>query len=714
MPPIRVGGTGSERAPRDRATGRNRRPLLKSATTERSGLELPIDHFRLLGVSPTTDAHTVLRTLQLRLDRAPDQGFTHETLQARDALLRHSADLLCDQERRSAYESELTALTESGQPLQAALDVPSSQEVAGLLLLLEADLPLEVFELVSRALQPPQAPALGSGREADLALLGALASRQGAEDLRRQRHFESAANLLMQGQQLLQRMGQHPQQRQAISDDLVALRPFRILDLISRDLSAAEARAEGLQLLEDLVRDRGGLESYGDSRLSHEDFEAFFRQIRSYLTVQEQIDLFSRWAERDGSTASRADDLATTALTASGFAQRKPERIAAARDRLLASGRRDMTERLACLHLLLGQVDAAEETFYSGNAAPPVADAEADGLAHLCRHCSTWLAREVLPGYRDLESDPDLEAYFADRDVQGYLDQLDSEPPAPPPAPPSVFSLASSALFSLSGLGEPGGRQRRGADDEPESEAPGFANRPFDRPEGDSPHFEPADAQDMDWTEDDSAPGWQLPDWLPAGLAERLETIPRGTLLAAGAAAAAVLTIAGISLVRPRTAPTPLPVQPPAALQPPAAPGPAPTRRTALPLTSPSPDSDQVRALLEAWLAAKAAVLAGGSSAAPLEQLARDSQVQRLESERREDAAAGQSQRIQARVTDLRIETSGPGRISAIATIDYNEQRLDAAGQPVGRPKRISGLRNRYVFGRDGDSWRLVSFQRAN
>jgi hypothetical protein len=39
-----------------------------------------------------------------------------------------------------------------------------------------------------------------------------------------------------------------------------------------------------------------------------------------------------------------------------------------------------------------------------------------------------WLGRDVLPGYRDLEADPDLEAYFADRDVQAYLDELDSSP----------------------------------------------------------------------------------------------------------------------------------------------------------------------------------------------------------------------------------------------------------------------------------------------
>ena len=63
-------------------------------------MDLPIDHFRLLGVSPTTDGETVLRTLQQRLDRAPDQGFTLDTLQARADLLQASADLLSDEDVR--------------------------------------------------------------------------------------------------------------------------------------------------------------------------------------------------------------------------------------------------------------------------------------------------------------------------------------------------------------------------------------------------------------------------------------------------------------------------------------------------------------------------------------------------------------------------------------------------------------------------------------
>ena len=61
-----------------------------------------------------------------------------DTLQARADLLRASADLLSDGERRAAYEADLTALASAEEQLIPALEIPSSREVAGLLLLLEA------------------------------------------------------------------------------------------------------------------------------------------------------------------------------------------------------------------------------------------------------------------------------------------------------------------------------------------------------------------------------------------------------------------------------------------------------------------------------------------------------------------------------------------------------------------------------------------------
>ena len=43
--------------------------------TDIRSLELPLDHFRLLGVNPSATPEQLLNTLQQRLDRPPAPGF---------------------------------------------------------------------------------------------------------------------------------------------------------------------------------------------------------------------------------------------------------------------------------------------------------------------------------------------------------------------------------------------------------------------------------------------------------------------------------------------------------------------------------------------------------------------------------------------------------------------------------------------------------------
>ena len=169
-------------------------------------MDLPIDHFRLLGVSPSADPASILRRLQTRSDSPPDDGFTHEGLLQRQALLRRSADLLTDSSARADYEAALLSLSASHPNETVGLDLAASSEVAGLILLWEAGSAHEAFQLARQGLQPPQAPALGSGREADLTLLAALACRDAARDEQQQRRYESAAQLLREGIDLQQRM----------------------------------------------------------------------------------------------------------------------------------------------------------------------------------------------------------------------------------------------------------------------------------------------------------------------------------------------------------------------------------------------------------------------------------------------------------------------------------------------------------------------------
>lgn len=684
------------------------------------GLELPIDHFRLLGVSPTTDAQSVLRALEQRLNRVPEQGFTTETLQAREALLRLSADLLTDSPRREAYESALTALGGDDQSLQAGLEIPTSRELGGLLLLLEADQPLECFSLARRLLQPPQAPTLGSGRESDLSLLAGLACLASGAELQRQRRYEAAALTLRDGLQLLQRMGQHPALRQQVAEELAQLRPFRVLDLLSRSLSAADERAEGLKLLEELVQERGGLEGTSSAGMSPQEFQSFFLQIRGYLTVQEQVDLFSRWADQ----SAVADFLASTALTASGFAQRKPERIAAAMQRLEVSGEDGIQPLLACLHLLLGQVEAAQQAFKRGAGQDAslkewAEQRSGDPLAQLCDYCRDWLKGDVLRGYRDLEADPDLEAYFADRDVQAFIERM------PPPlirADPPTGDLFSPAGWPDSPTAQDG-LEGQWSELDPSLEL-----------ESDRDHGSRLDSEATpSWTARLRAalpsmalpslrlPAVALPRWRRSkGLnlrqhskRLRLPRSRRGRLLVA-VVAAGVLGAGLWALLRPRpqTMPIPVEVAPP---QPPAPPATTtatpstPKPPLPVPLRVAQPSQAQVQALLETWLAAKAAVLAGGESPAPLDSMARQGEIAYLQQQRRASAARQQTLRLSTTVNNLTIEERSPRRITAVVSLGYSSQPIDAAGQPVG-PAAQADLRNRYVFGRDGDTWRVVSF----
>ena len=721
-------------------------------------MDLPLDHFRLLGVNPATDAQTVLRTLQLRLDRAPDQGYTPETLQARADLLRASADLLSNGERRAAYESDLTALAAADEPLMPALEIPFSREVAGLLLLMEAGQPLDSFNLASRCLQPPQAPALGSGREADLTRLAGEAALAAASDYSQNRHYELAARTLQQALQLLQRMGQLPALREKIHGELDALSPFRVLDLISRDLSAGQERQEGLALLDQLVERRGGLEGNGDDGFAPEDFQTFFKQIRTFLTVQEQIDLFDRWG-RQGSPA--ANFLGTIALTASGFAQRKPERIAAARERLRLSGREGIEPLLANLDLLLGDVEGATQRFAAGAGTELrgwAARQSNDPLAQVCAWCRDWLGRDVLPGYRDLDADADLEAFFSDRDVLAWVEREDRRNGRAYAAAPESGPLAAGTGFALEGegwptpVGEPGlsrttssdpfGLGLEGAVNGGLAGAP-WEPAPIATPIAGRRQSRRRSRSEADDHRSDEGEG-EAPLDLGLGSFD-WRTLTRAPVLAS-VAGLGVLLMVGSWLLRPRppvltkrptpavvVAParpvlaptTPSAVPRPAVQAAPAGPpsaggkaplsrasGPTPAQATSAPLKVAEPSEAEVRGLLDEWLQAKTAVMGGAEPPPDLDRLAREAPLQRLTAERAQDRARGRTQSIQVQVASLAIQQRSPQRIEVVAELRYSDSTRDSAGKEVDRTPATT-LRNVYVFGRDGDTWRLAASRPA-
>ena len=114
-----------------------------------------------------------------------------------------------------------------------------------------------------------------------------------------------------------------------------------------------------------------------------------------------------------------------------------------------------------------------------------------------------------------------------------------------------------------------------------------------------------------------------------------------------------------------------------------------------------------MRALLDHWLQTKTAVMAGGEPPASLDRIAREGPIQRLKAERQRDRNLGQVQAIEARITSLSIQERSPHRIAVVADLNYSDTtRRD--GKEVNHTKATT-LRNVYVFGRDGETWRLAA-----
>ncbi len=701
-------------------------------------MELPIDHFRLLGVSSSAGAEEILRVFQLRLDRCPDEGFTHEVLAQRSELLRLSADLLTDQALRQEYESAIS-LGASG------LELSSNREVAGLILLWEADFSYEAFKLARKSLQPPQAPALGSGREADLALIAALSCRDAALEQQDQRRYAFSAELLQEGIQLLQRMGKLSEKQYILEEDLEVLLPFRILDLLSREIRDQKSHHEGLTLLETFVTKRGGLEGKNKSKkiggLSQSDFELFFQQIRNFLTVQEQVELFINWY-RQGS--SDAGFLASIALVASGFAFRKPEHLQEARKYLknLNYQGLDPMPLIGCLDLLLGDISQAEARFRSSNDAGLKDWLETypgEELGAFCHYCRNWLQNDVLHGYRDIELiTPDLDAWFADKNVQEYLEQLENT---------GARGLAKAGRYFFSSLSQekiesepaqddsdkegylpmPGGIRESSENKEIYSEK-GFSDTSNEFPsiseliEGirlrtsdlrflrirhlatENPFKTSAIVfaliflsgtsfgllnlrlkSTKDLSINNSSNLRNLDDKIKNKDSNKLNT---GKLENINAEKQIIKQEKEILVFNQEEDKTKIDKY--------------------LPLNEKNPSDLQLKSLIEMWLKSKANVLAGKGDE-DFSSFARKSLAKRVLNQRLSDKSLGERQIINALIKSIEVNSRNEKRIAVKVVLNYKDQRINSLGEVLSETI-IPSLNVQYILGKEKDLWQLVDY----
>lgn len=440
-------------------------------------MQIPLDYYRILGLPIQATAEQLRHAHRDRTLQLPRREYSEAAITARRELIDEAYAVLSDPVQRESYDTKFLARSYdrdspvhfppsgdvvepmgSGERLDLAgessgpyglrtpelhissIEIQDDQLVGALLILLE----LGEYELVLKLGRPFLSSGnvgLESGRYgdpevigADIVLTVALACLELGREQWQQGQYEGAAESLETGQELLLREGLFAGVRGEMQSDLFKLRPYRILELLALPDEHSAERYQGIQLLQDMLHERGGIDGAGDdqSGLSTDDFLRFVQQLRAYLTAEEQQVLFESEARRPSAVATY---LAIYALMARGFAYRMPSLVRQAKLLLLRLGARQdvYLERSICA-LLLGQTEEASRSLEQSREYSTLSfirDHSKDSpdlLPGLCLYAERWLQNEVFPHFRDLaQKQASLKEYFADDQVQAYLEALPNE-----------------------------------------------------------------------------------------------------------------------------------------------------------------------------------------------------------------------------------------------------------------------------------------------
>ncbi|TVQ63652.1 MAG: DUF4101 domain-containing protein [Spirulina sp. DLM2.Bin59] len=405
-------------------------------------MRIPLDYYRILGIPIQADGQQLSQAYHDRALQLPRREYSDLAINTRKQLLDEAYSVLANPEERSHYDANFL---NSPDPQSPSLEINHNQLLGALLLLHE----LGEYELVLQLAQslldpkaqlPPEQAELVNNRliRADIVLTLALASLELGREQWQQGASEQAAHTAHYGQELLLREGLFANIRGEIQADLYKLRPYRILELLTREDGDEASRGQGMKVLLEMIEDRGGIDGTKDdqSGLDLDDFLRFIQQLRSHLTTAEQQELFELEARRPSAVAMY---LAVYALMARGFAYGQPQLIAQAQDWLGRLGRRqDVHLEQAICALLLGQTEVANQELEQSQDHEPLqfiqehSQDAPDLLPGLCLYGERWLQTEVFPHFRDLAHQTvALKDYFADEAVQSYLEQLPGEGETP-------------------------------------------------------------------------------------------------------------------------------------------------------------------------------------------------------------------------------------------------------------------------------------------
>jgi hypothetical protein len=420
-------------------------------------VRIPLDYYRILGLPLAASSEQLRQAYNDRIVQLPRREYSIAATTSRKQLVEEAYVVLSNPLERKEYDRVYlaSAYTQNGTDVAVAvenrvarhsnsnsdtqnptIDVNEDELVGALLILQE----LGEYEQVLKLGRPYLVNRNKTDNESfaserpDVVLTVALACLELGREQWQQGNYENAAISLETGEELLGKEGMFPNVRVEIQADLNRLRPYRILELVALPLDHAAERKQGLQLLQQVLEERGGIDGSlnDESGLNVDDFLRFVQQLRHHLTVAEQHHLFESESKRPSAVATY---LAVYALIARGFTQRQPALIRQAKQMLLRLGKRqDVHLEQSLCALLLGQTEEATKALELSQEYEALAfirehsQSSPDLLPGLCLYGERWLQNEVFPHFRDLEDQvASLKEYFADPDVQAYLEVLPSD-----------------------------------------------------------------------------------------------------------------------------------------------------------------------------------------------------------------------------------------------------------------------------------------------
>ena len=430
-------------------------------------MRIPLDYYRILGLPLAASEEQLRQAYSDRIVQLPRREYSIAAISSRKQLIEEAYVVLSDSKERAIYDQ--LYLSHAYDPDRAgtksllenrvennnrnhdvqslSIEIAQEQLVGALLLLQE----LGEYELVLKLGRPylvnrnrkvgvrvgsylASEEFSSSPELPDIILTVALACLELGREQWQQAHYENAAISLATGEELLMREGLFPSVQAEIAADLCKLRPYRILELLALPQEKTNERRQGLELLQNILEERGGIDGAGNdqSGLNIDDFLRFIQQLRNHLTVAEQHKLFEAESKRPSAVATY---LAVYALIARGFSQRQSALIRQAKHMLIHLGKRqDVHLEQSLCALLLGQTEEATRVLEFSQEYEALAiireksQDSPDLLPGLCLYCEQWLQQEVFPHFRDLgRKQASLKEYFADRQVQAYLEDLPTD-----------------------------------------------------------------------------------------------------------------------------------------------------------------------------------------------------------------------------------------------------------------------------------------------